>query len=201
LLPRHRALTNMLLAPAVGAALTVICIFLVNRCGLPVSRFAWSLATMLALSATGLLLTLRPSVQLRAYAPFAGIILVALFLTGRPLLEFGFEWLSFCNDDMANYCLRAQRLQNNGFWDVPKADELVQGKDYSQFFWFMDVPGMTRAGSDLVLAWVASITGLTVHQAFMPVVLAFHLLLISSTGALVLGSGNSSGAALLTCVL
>ena len=33
----------------------------------------------------------------------------------------------------------------------------------------------SRPGCELVLAWVSRCTGLTAHQVFMPVILAFHL--------------------------
>src|SRR5262249_30661639 len=88
------------------------------------------------------------------------------------------------NDDMANYCLAASRLLRHGFFDVPTARELFAGQDFTQYYWFYHVPAGIRCGPEIVVAWTASLTGLTVHQAFMPATLALHLVLISSAGAL-----------------
>jgi hypothetical protein len=195
------ALPNLLLAPAVGVAVTVVPVFLLSRAGIPVGRFAlWSLIPLLGAGLVALWQG-RRSTPWRRYAPFAGILLAALFLTGRPMLEYDFDWLSYCNEDMGNYCLRAQRLQAHGWAELPPEQDLLDGRDYSQFYFFMDVPGMTRVGADLLLAWTASLTGLTAHQAFMPVILAFHLTLISSAGGLVCPSDDGRARALWTCGL
>ena len=198
---RGPALPNLLLAPAVGIAVTAVTVFLCSRAGLSANRFAWPLTLTLVAATAVLLWRVRPPAKWKSYGPFAGVLLGGLLLTGRPMLEFGFEWLSYCNDDMANYSLRAQRLQNNGFNDFPPLQDLVQGRDYSQFYWFMDVPGGMRVGSDLVLAWLASLTGLSPHQVFMPLMLAFHLALLSVAGAVVCPSLEQRGQALMTCVL
>lgn len=195
------SLPNLLLAPAVGLAVTVLPAFLLSRAGLPVAHFAWPLALSLTAAAGILLAWLRPLTCLRNYLPVAGLLLLGLLLTGRPLLEFGFDWLSYCNDDMANYSLRALRLLHHGLGDVPPAAELLEGRDYSQFFWFMDVPGMARVGSDLVLAWVVSLTGLSPLQTFMPLILAFHLVLLSAGGSLVCRSEEQRPQALAVCGL
>src|SRR5262245_21855291 len=165
LLPARRPpLQEQLLSPVVGFVVTLLAVFLLNRTGIPVGRLGpWATAGLAA--AAGLALwRLRPPVPWRAYLPFAAVLLLGLWLTGRPMLEFGFDWLSWCNDDMANYCLMAQRLYSHGFNDTPTQEELLRGLDYSQYYWFMHVPGMVRCGSDTLLAWVMSVTGLSAHQ-------------------------------------
>lgn len=195
---QRNLLQNMLLAPVVGMAATVLPIFFLNRSGLPVARFGVQLAAALLLLSFGLIWRLRPVVPLRCYMPFAWILLLAILMTGWPMLEFGFDWISYANDDMANYVLAAHRFLNHGFTDIPNVDDLVQGRDYSLSYWFMDMRGV-RPGSQLLLAWVISVTGLTGHQIFMPVILALHIGLISATGALVHQSRRFRLGALLTC--
>src|SRR5947209_18957198 len=117
-------------------AALIISAFLLSCLGLPVRRFAWPMTAGLALLAALVLWRLRPPVGLRRYAPFALVLLAALLIIGRPLFSYDFHWLSYCNDDMANYALIAQRLVDHGFYDVPGTAELVGGADYSQFFWF-----------------------------------------------------------------
>jgi hypothetical protein len=199
--PRRHALQDLLLAPVVGFAVTVVSVFLLSRTGLPVSKFGPFLAVALLLLGGILLWRFRPETPLRRYAPFAGVFLLGLFLTGRPLLEYGFDWLSYCNDDMANYCLGAQRFHDHGFADIPDKGDLLEGRDYTLCYWFMHVPIMVRAGSEMTLAWVVSLTGLTVHQAFMPLILAFYLMLLSSSGALLCPSEEARGRALVVCLL
>jgi hypothetical protein len=201
LLPRRNPLQNLLLAPVVGLGITVLSAFLLNRLGIPIGTFGPWLAAALLVAGAALLIWRRPETPWRRYGPFAGVFLLALVLTGRPLLEFGFDWLSFCNDDMANYCIGAQRLHDHGFGDVPDKDELLSGRDYTLGYWFMHVPADQRAGSETVVAWVMSCTGLSPHQAFMPVIVVFYLLLLSAAGALVCQSQEAWGKALLTTVL
>jgi hypothetical protein len=198
---RAETLSNLLLAPVAGSALTLSVVNLASRAGVPVGRCAWPVLFALAAGAAVVLWRLRPSFALGRYVPFAGVLVLGLLLVGWPLLSYGFDWVSYCNDDMANYALMAQRFVNHGFGDVPQESELVHGTDFSQFYWFLHVPGRVRPGADLLLAWVASLTGLTTQQAFMPVILAFHLALISAAGALVFRSEERSGHSLLACIL
>lgn len=198
---QRNLLQNALLAPVAGVAATVIPIFLLNRAGLPVARFGVTLAGALLLLSVLLIWQLRPLVPLRQYVPFAGVFMLALLMTGWPMLEFGFDWVSYGNDDMANYVLAAHRFLNHGFMDIPNLEDLLLGRDYSLSYWFMHAVRGVRPGSELLLAWVISVTGLTGHQIFMPVILALHLVLISAAGALVHQSRRFRLSALATCLL
>jgi hypothetical protein len=198
---RTRPLPDLLLAPAVGLAVTLLPVFLLNHAGLPVARVGWPVTVALAVAAAFVLWRRRPPLGLRAYFPFVAVLLAGLFLAGRPMLQFGFDWLSYCNDDMTNYCLSAHRFLHHGFNELPALDDLTHGRDYSQYYWFMHVAQMIRPGADLVLAWVLSLTGLTAHQGFMPVILAFHLTLISAAGGLVCRPEGQRWVAWWTCVL
>ena len=102
------------------------------------------------------------------------------------MFRYGLNWVSYCNDDMANYCLGGKLFLNHGFFDVPNWQTLIENRDASLNYWFMEVFGGIRAGSEELLAWVASITGLTTHQIFMPTILALQLVLIAGTAAMVL---------------
>src|SRR5437867_8230708 len=152
-------LQEMLLAPVVGVVLTILPVFILSRAGIPVSRFGYPLAIALLVVAGALAVLVQrptPFVDLpwRDYAPFAAALLLALLLTGRPMFEYGLDWVSFCNDDMANYCLGAVRFHQHGFFEAPRYSDLMRGADYSLFYWFFHVPGMGRTGSELLIAWV-----------------------------------------------
>lgn len=176
-------------------------VFWLNRAGIPVAQFGRVLALVLFFSSVGLLWRFRPKAPWQDYFPFACIFLLGLFMTGRPMLEFGFDWLSYANDDMATYCLGAHRFLKHGFFDIPNQEDLVNGQDYTLVYWFLHVAGGVRPGVELFLAWVVSLTGLMADQIFMPVTLAFHLVLISAAGAMVCQSSRLCIAALLTCLL
>lgn len=189
--PKLRILQGVLIAPAIGVATTILPVFFINRAGVPVLAFGQYLIYALVASSVFVLTINRPIFPAKQLMPFIGILVGALVLAGRPMLSYGFDWLSFSNDDMANYCLAAQRFLNHGFFDQPNLDDLVNGKDYSLAYWFMHAAGGVRAGSELMLALVWAFSGLNSHQIFMPVIMALHLTLIAGTGALVTGVGKA----------
>jgi hypothetical protein len=192
---------RLLLAPAIGIVVVLLPVFWLNRLGLPVGRFGLPL-TIVLLGASGAVLAWRrPLVAARHSAPFAAILLAAGILTGRPFLTFGFDWLSVANDDMANYCLLAQRLLTRGFFEPPSLDAVRTGLDYSgYYFWTYHLTG-TRPGPETLLAWLASVTRLNSHQAFMPLIVAAHLALIGAVTALVYQTRRDRPAAIVACAL
>ena len=114
---------------------------------------------------------------------------------------YGFDWISYANDDMANYVLGAERIQQNGFFAIPNFEELVNGGDRNQHFWFMHAVLGHRVGSEILLAYFSSITSLNGHQAFMPLIIMLHLCLISSVGALVSNMASSKNTTLIAMAL
>lgn len=196
---RRNLLQNALLAPAVGMAVTVIPLFWLSRSGFAVRQFGlWVTITLLVLAA-GLTWRLRPRFPLRQWTPFAAIFLLASVLTGRPMLEFGFNWASYLNDDMVNYVLGAHRLLDQPYLQLPDMESLALKRDATLGFWFYAVLGI-RPGSELMLAWLVSLTSISGLQVFMPLIMAFHLALISASGALMCCSSRHRLAASLTCL-
>src|SRR5262249_13662207 len=116
-------------------------------------------------------------------------------ITGYPMFKFGFDWVSFCNDDMANYTLGGKFFLNHGHLGVPTIEELE--RDASVRYWFLHIHAAVPHGVEEILSWACSITRLSPPEAFMPVILAFHMTLISSVAALVLQSRKFRRAALL----
>jgi hypothetical protein len=199
--PWRPLLENLLVAPVVGVATSVLLVFLLNRAGLPVQSYGAGLAGALLIAGSVQAWRFRVRPDVAMCLSFAGVLAVAMFLTGRPMLDFNLAWLSYVNDDMTNYVLGAERFLRHGFAETPDPDTLIKGRDYSQFFWFFFVAGIVRPGSELLLAWVQSFTGLTGHQVFMPTMLALHLGLIAATGAMTHRFRPSARAALVACAL
>ncbi len=191
---------NLLLAPAVGAGVSVLPLFWLSWSGLPVSAFGAPLAGVLLIVALAVLWRQGYVVSPRELAVFAAPLAAAFALTGWPLVKYGFAWLSYANDDMVNYCLLAERLLHNGLLVRPSAEALASGTDLSLASWFIE-SATARPGSQLVLAWVATIVRRPLPELFMPVIIALHLALVASAGALVYQTRHARRAAVATCWL
>ena len=196
---RKNVLRNALLSPALGAAANVLLIVWVNVAGIPVRRSALPIAATALAGALALSLRWRPVLPIKKLLPFVAVLLAAALLTGYPLLKFGFDWVSFCNDDMANYSLGATYFSHHGFFDAPEPTQVVHDTNSSDFYWYLTVQLGERPGVEENLAWVSSATGLSSHQAFMPTILALDLVFIAATGSLLLTGRKSRLLALLGC--
>src|SRR4051812_702549 len=197
---RGGILRAWLLAPAVGLAVVVLAIMLLNQANIPVRAFAWPLTSALTLGAGFIFWWRRPLVPTRTLLGFFAVAVFSLLWTGWPMLRFGFNWLSYVNDDYVNYCLAAERFKDFGFWRVPTMDELA-GKDIAQYYWFMHVPGLMRFGSELTLAWVSALTGVKSLGIFMPVIVGLGLIQLFAAAALVLHLGRWRRRALIAAAL
>jgi len=199
--PRLRIVQGILISPAVGIAVVLLSFCFINRAGSPVKNFGSILFISLALMSTLVLAIKRPLFPFKRMWPFFIVAILALILTANPLFKYGFDWVSFSNDDMANYCLGAQRLLNQGFFDPLNLNAFFAGKDYSQAIWFVHVAHSARFGSELILAAVWSLSGLDAHQIFMPVIMALHLALIFSAAALTAGYAQGRNISLIAAGL
>src|SRR5207244_5756494 len=112
---------------------TCLPLFLLNRAGVSVSRSALLVLIILLALSVGLMWRTRPPVAWRRYAPFAAVLVVGLVLVGRPMLDFGFDWISYANDDMANYVLGANFFLENAYPNVADATRLVRRRAYSLY--------------------------------------------------------------------
>lgn len=181
-------LRGWLAAPTVGLAIMTLAIMVLNQAGWPIRDFALPLLAGGLLFSAAVCAWRRPCLPVRALLPFAGVLVLALAYAAWPALLTGFNWVAQTNDDMANYCLGAQRMLNHGFFRAPTEAELA-GLDYSQYYWFMHVVSLIRFGSEMLLAWVAGWSGHSPLQVFMPVIVALALVQVAATAALVLAAG------------
>ena len=197
---RRNLLQNALLSPVMGAAVLLLVVFELNRFGLPV-RIAGPAASVLVLSLVGLGWRGRAPLPVRRLMPWLAVLAAAALLTGYPLFLHGFDWLSFSNDDMANYVLSAHAFVDQGYPGHVDVRTVAENRDPSLLFWLDQILMGARCGSELTLAWVISVTGRMGHEIFMPVMLALHLMLVSAAGALVCTSRKARPAALATGVI
>ena len=186
---RIGVLWGWFVAPSVGLSLLLVVITRLNVWGVPVrSAGPWTTLALLVF-AVAVLLWRRPKLPLRKMAPFLYISLGALIYVGWPSLRFGFHWISYGNDDMANYCLAAERFLEHGYYAIPLQTEL-EGRDYAQHYWFMHALQQIRPGSEMTIAWVCSLTGRHAHEVFMPAVLMMSLMQLFGMGSIVIWRGR-----------
>lgn len=198
--PKLGVLRSWLLAPGVGLAALSLALMALNQWGFPIATFARPLALACVVFAVAVLLWRRP-----VFPGFSGLLFfaaaaVSLVWTGWPALQVGFNWISYGNDDMANYCLAAQRFADHGFYHVPTMADL-SGRDYSSYYFFMHVADMMRFGAEHLVAWSASLAGLKTTQAFMPAILALALTQLFAGAGLVLQAGRHRRRAIVTAWL
>lgn len=172
-------------SPAIGIAVLILLVFSFNRLGYSVHAFGTYLFYSLLCCSLVVVWLKHVRISLPKVWPLIVILLGALLWTGYPLLMYGYDWVSYASDDMANYCLSALRFLNHGYRDVP-TESLKAGLDYTESYWFMHVMFHSRAGSEEMLAFWWAVTDLNAHQLFMPVILALHMSLISATAGLVI---------------
>ena len=187
--PRLGVLWSWFIAPTIGLALLIVLITRLNVWGIPVRVAGPWLTLGMFVAAVAVFIWRRPKLPWRQLAPFFGIVCLYLLYVGWPAVRFGFNWISYGNDDMANYCLAAERFLNHGYYDLPLQTDL-EGRNYTQHYWFMHGLQQIRPGSELAVAWVASLTGLKAHQTFMPTILMLSMLQIFALGAVSIYRGR-----------
>jgi len=198
--PRLGVLWSWFLAPTVGLSLVIVIMTRINIWGIPVKTFGPWLAVALAVFAVAVFWWRRPILPWRQLRPFALLTVLYVVYAGWPMFRFGFNWISYANDDMANYCLAADRFLNHGYYDLPEQTEL-EGRDYTEHYWFMHGLQQIRPGSEMMLAFTSSVTRLNPHEVFMPVIFMFSMLQICAMGAVAMFRGRYRKIALLAFFL
>lgn len=202
---KHRASNRvspllMLITPALGFSLVLLPTLWANWAGLPVGSFAIPLAVALFVVASIAIVRHPPRPNWRLMGVFGAVLALAFWLTGRPLVEYGFDWLSFSNDDMTNYSLAAERLIAHGFFSIPNRHDFVYQSDTPLYYWVLYAVEQIRTGVEELLASAAVILHVSTFAAFMPLIMAMHLMLISSSAALVYQGPRRKAAAILTAL-
>jgi hypothetical protein len=187
--PRIGVLWSWFVAPTVGLSALLIVITRLNVWGIPVrSAGPWTTAALFA-AAVAILAWRRPIFPWRQLAPFLLVGAGLILYVGWPSLRYGFNWISYGNDDMANYCLAAERFLSHGYYDVPLQTDL-EGRDYTQHYWFMHALQQIRPGSEMTVAWIASLAGRRAHEVFMPAILVLSLLQLFGLGSIAIWRGR-----------
>ena len=175
---------NALIAPGVGVAVTIYSVYVFSRLGLPVGSFAVIHAIAMVIFACVILVFLKPLLPARRLFPYILIATFAFVATGWPLLTLGFTWLGSLNGDMANYVLDAHRLVEQAYIQPPDPKAWLERSDASLYFVSFPIFGV-RTASDLLLAWVITLTGKNGLMVYMPLLVALNVTLIAAATALI----------------
>ena len=194
-------LQRLLLAPVTGLCAVTVPVATLNHIGFPVGAVGRPVLWLALLAAAVYYALRRPSVPWREARPFLVVVAFAFVVAAWPMAVFNFDWVSFGNDDMTTYLLGGNHFFAHGYFQLPSASELMSERDpswnWSFFYSFTEV----RYAAPLMLAWIMSVTGLSSGAAFMPMIVALHVIVIASTGGLLAARGDHGRAALVACVL
>ncbi len=189
----------VLTAPMLGAALTVIPLFVLSNAGVPMTTGAppvWAVLLVGSLVSIGIR---RPSVPLAA-APVGAICVVGMVVLGRPMFQFGFDWIAEANGDMAHYVLSATQLMNHGLQSQVDYDALADNRDFATSAQQLTLRGL-RPGTDITLAGLAAVTGRTPLALYMPMSIAVMMGTVCAAGALAMQASRRWWAASVAAAL
>ena len=179
-----RVLRVALTAPILGTALTLIPLFVLSNAGVPLDPAAWPVLAALLIGSLGVLALRRPPLPL-AVVPVALLCLVELALLGRPMFEFGFDWLANANGDAGLYILSATELMHHGLQSAMDVHALANNRDYATASQTPSLRGL-RPGTQIGLAGVATVIRRPPVEVYMPMTIAIAMCGVCATGALAL---------------
>ena len=190
-LPAHlrRNDADLLIAPALGLAFTLVPTFWLSRLGLPVQDFAvWFVVISLTISGTLLIHRMaRQEFRLLAvrYARTMPFIILAVLSVSWPIFVHGFDWLGTLDDDMTNDVLGAQRFVTTGYFGLSSLASQLNGSDIPGMYWLVHATNLgARSGNHLMLALWIAITRHTGFQLIGGFLAALQASLIGATAAL-----------------
>ena len=93
----------------------VLALMIGNQAGWPIRSFAWPLGLLGLTALVGRACCFgaaQPCLPWRSLSPFFIAGLFFLLWSAWPAFKFGFNWISYVNQDFTNYCLSAQRFRD-----------------------------------------------------------------------------------------
>jgi hypothetical protein len=181
---RSDRIRTLLIAPTIGVLTIVYATYLLSRIGLPIAVVAAPLTLALLVAASAILAWRRPGLPGRRFLPYLGILGLAFCANGWPLLSNGFSWLSVLNPDAANYILQADRFAAQSFAPPPDPGVWLDESDWSAYY-VLNSLRHVRSGTDLLLAWAATVAGYDEPQLYMPLIVALHVAGLCGAAALI----------------
>jgi hypothetical protein len=197
----NNLLQQLLVAPILGLSVTLILCFFISRwgdLGIPVKSYGPWMTLGISVFSLVVLGVKRPILPLKRYLPYLALILLGFFAVSWGMFLYGFSWISFGNDDWTVYCMAAEDFLNHGYWEAPTAAQYIL--EPSRCMWPAYGLEGFPPGRVLIRSLLASVTGLSVHEVSMPILMAGQMMLISGGAALTLRNKKYRKPALLAMV-
>jgi hypothetical protein len=188
-----------LTAPILGSALIILPLFVLSNAGVPMQPGAIPVWIVLLIAAIVVLVWRRPRVALAAI-PVVVLCLLDLAFLGRPLFQFGFDWLANANGDMGYYVLAATELLHHGLQTPVDFHALAEARDFPTSAQTLQLRGL-RPGTQIGVAGLAAVTGRPPVSVYMPMSIAIAMCGACSTGALALQASRRWWAAAVAALL
>jgi hypothetical protein len=193
------SLRIVLTAPVLGTAATLIPLFTLSHVGVAMEDGAPAV-TIALVGASAIVLAIRRPKLPGGIIPVLAICIAGLLLVGHPFFTFGFRWLAYANDDMANYVLSATYLLHHGLLTPIDYVGLRHDSDYASVSASLHLVG-SRPGADITLAALARVIGRPPEQVFMPLILGLNLCTACGTAALAMQASRRWWAAAVAAAL
>lgn len=180
-------IVSLLIAPVFGISTILVALFTLSRVGFSIGEVS-NYLFLITLFGSILIIYLylkkldfEDRKKIFIIFPLIIVLMLPFFLS---FLKFDLNWLSFVNGDFSFYSLASERFKNYGFSELPISGELYDVKDYSLAYWKYANEMGHRTGSEILLAYVSSVTGLNSHQVYMPFIVSIFIATIMTTGAI-----------------
>ena len=177
-----RPASRVLIAPIFGLCLILSLCYFFSIIGIPLSHAAFPILgcclsylvwRVFKISHSKRFVLRRTAFGLKMH----GLLLLGWIATGWPLILYGYDYISVCNNDMVFYCNESQWFQNRGMFTTP---DPASGHSYDQIRAVIP-PG--RCAWTLLLACTSSISGLSPIALYEPLALVIHVILLAAIGA------------------
>jgi hypothetical protein len=192
---------RLLISPALGLAVNIVLLFTLSRLGLPIKTVALPVFIFGILLAAYFCIFKKIIWKKRAFRQLFILGMLAILPFAWPLFYFGFDWLAFVNGDMSYYSLSSSRFLNYGYSQLPVSGNIFDDSDHSLQYWYFPNELGHRSGADILLAQLVSVSRLTAHQVYMPLIIACHVCVAIGAGALALLGSRKWSSALWTIAL
>lgn len=177
---RKDSVISFLISPVLGLSILVSFVFFYSRLGFATKDLKYLVLIFLVLVSIYATIKARRHVNDSALYFKLSVVPLGTVLSSWPIFKYGFNWVSFFNDDMTNYVLGATRFFNFGFNTEPM-NSFYEGKDYSQAYYFLYSANGIRSGSELYLSVVSLISNGDPMTIFMTGILVIQMILFSTT--------------------
>jgi hypothetical protein len=174
------SIVALLISPVIGLSILASIVFSISRIGIAIQNIEIPIFVVLSLILVySIIKAVRHVTDTKVYLKIA-MIPVGVSLSSWPIFLFGFNWVSYFNDDMTNYVLGATRFFNFGFNSLPMS-AFYEGKDYSQAYYYLYSANGIRSGSELYLSVVSLLSKGEAMPLFMTALLSVQMILLSTT--------------------